>query len=893
MIRVALYARVSSEQQEQRGTVASQLAAVRAYAQAHQFAVCEEYVCVDEGYSGARLDRPGLDRLRDGAALRAFDAVVVLCPDRLARRYAYQVLIVEELSRWDIPVHFCENPPPTDPQAQLLVQIQGIMAEYERAKIAERYRRGKLFRLRQGEALFWRVPYGYRRTPRQGALPATIEIAEPAASWVRTIFRWHVEERLSARRIARRLTQQQLPSPTGKWRWGPGTVNRILHNEAYIGSLAYNRRDTTLPPVARGWGKQPRTRTRVRPREEWIRLAVPPLIDPALFARSQSIHGDNSRFSPRRLREEHWLLRGLIRCGCGRAMACQRMQGANGTVHYYYACQRADPLKDDYLCTQRRARATELDAFVWATVRRHLEDPATLTRAYQQAGSDGGQLDESALGARLRQVTRRQQELLHEAARLLDAYQAGLVDLAAFARRQATVEDHRHRLEQERRSLEAQRATAGYEQTIQHSLAAFAQHIQTRLAGLTFAERQELVRLVIDHVVIRDHHVTIYFKIPVDLAPPMPSPKPKRPSAPPVSTRFALRSTDDDVAVGMELRLFPGDREPRRGRQGQQRGAFDGLEEDEGLLLDGAVDPAPGGLEAPAECVAVGGVDVAERPAGQAVAGDIVHAALLDLPFMFGRARPARRDQEAIMLRALSVHLLHLGIVPDRVHDGRLEIIDHEATRHPVEPLKGRPVTPAPGGDGLVEDELDVLVAAVGQRHHEGPGLAAAARVGIEEQSGGAEVDLGLVPRGGLDPHGRARRGGFQSTQKALHGRVTAGEPVLLDQELEDGLALHALLAPGHDLVLVRRHRGLLVGRPLPLGRAEQGRHGRGVRQRAAEEALPLGPAAITGHGVPAQAQLPGNAPVRLAQLEPAEHFTHVGHLAPLSRHRSPLRVAG
>jgi site-specific DNA recombinase len=130
MIRVALYARVSSEQQEQRGTVASQVAAVRAYARAHQFAVCEDYVCVDDGYSGARLDRPGLDRLRDGAALRAFDAVVVRCPDRLARRYAYQVLLVEELSRWDIPVHFCENPPPPDPQAQLLVQLQGIMADY-------------------------------------------------------------------------------------------------------------------------------------------------------------------------------------------------------------------------------------------------------------------------------------------------------------------------------------------------------------------------------------------------------------------------------------------------------------------------------------------------------------------------------------------------------------------------------------------------------------------------------------------------------------------------------------------------------------------------------------------------------------------------------------------
>ena len=553
MIRVALYARVSSEQQEQRGTVASQVAAVRAYARAHQFAVCEDYVCVDDGYSGARLDRPGLDRLRDGAALRAFDAVVVRCPDRLARRYAYQVLLVEELSRWDIPVHFCENPPPPDPQAQLLVQLQGIMAEYERATIAERYRRGKLFRLRQGEALCWRVPYGYRRLPRQGPLAPRIEVDEAAAGWVREIFRWHVEERLSARRMARRLMAQGIPSPTGKRRWGPGTINRILHNEAYLGSLAYNRLDTTRPPIPRGWGKQPRTHTGLRPREEWIRLSVPPLVDPALFARSQEIQIDNSRFSPRRLREERWLLRGLIRCeACGRAMTCVRMRGVPGTYQYDYACQR-DPLSTDAPCAQRRVRAEALDAFVWAEVRRHLEDPATLTRAYQQAGTDGGQLDESAVGARVRQVERRQQELEHEATRLLDAYQAGALELAQFARRQTALGECRHQLAQERRGLAEQQAAAGQQQTIHQGLAAFSRHIRTRLQELLFSERQELVRLVVDKVTVRDHHVTIYFKIPIEISPRRPSaPAPQPTSGKPVSTQFALRSPHGEAVLMVE-----------------------------------------------------------------------------------------------------------------------------------------------------------------------------------------------------------------------------------------------------------------------------------------------------------------------------------------------------
>ncbi|HEX5925947.1 MAG TPA: recombinase family protein, partial [Baekduia sp.] len=160
-MRVALYARVSTERQEERGTVGSQLELLRAAARADDHDVVAEFV--DDGYSGARLDRPALDRLRDTAEAGALDAVLCLCPDRLARAYAYQVLILEELERFGVPVRFLDGPAPgDDPQAKLLVQVQGVIAEYERAKIAERYRRGKLHRARAGEVFFWKVPYGYR-----------------------------------------------------------------------------------------------------------------------------------------------------------------------------------------------------------------------------------------------------------------------------------------------------------------------------------------------------------------------------------------------------------------------------------------------------------------------------------------------------------------------------------------------------------------------------------------------------------------------------------------------------------------------------------------------------------------------------------------------------------
>ena len=222
-MKVALYARVSTERQQERGTISSQLEALRAAASADGDEVIEEFI--DDGYSGARLDRPALDRLRDAAEAGALDGVICLCADRLARVYAYQVLIIDELSRFGVSVRFLEGPAHgEDPATTLLVQMQGVIAEYERAKIAERYRRGKLYRARQGEIPFWKTSYGHRRViPAEGG-PARIEVFEPEAEIVRWIFHAYVETGRSIRQIAMDLLDRGMPSPTGNRTWGTSTI---------------------------------------------------------------------------------------------------------------------------------------------------------------------------------------------------------------------------------------------------------------------------------------------------------------------------------------------------------------------------------------------------------------------------------------------------------------------------------------------------------------------------------------------------------------------------------------------------------------------------------------------------------------------------------------------
>jgi site-specific DNA recombinase len=164
-MRAAVYARVSTERQGRDQTIDSQLDALRGWAAGHGYDLEREHVYIDEGYSGSRLDRPALDRLRDAAREGEFDAVGVYSPDRLARRYAYQLVLLEELRKADCPVEFVHRPISDDPHDQLLLQIQGAVAEYERALLGERFRRGKLQKAHAGHWVAGQAPYGYRYVP--------------------------------------------------------------------------------------------------------------------------------------------------------------------------------------------------------------------------------------------------------------------------------------------------------------------------------------------------------------------------------------------------------------------------------------------------------------------------------------------------------------------------------------------------------------------------------------------------------------------------------------------------------------------------------------------------------------------------------------------------------
>src|SRR3974390_656829 len=290
----ALYARVSSDRQKENHTIASQVAALTQYAETNGYLVPPEWQFQDDGYSGATLVRPGLEALRDLAAEGQIQAVLIYSPDRLSRKYAYQVLLAEELARCGVELIFLRAPSGATAEDQLLVQFQGMIAEYERAQIAERSRRGKRHRAQQGSInVLSGAPYGYRYVKKSDTAAAYYQIVESEAAVVRLVYEAYTRQGLSINAIARMLNERQIPTRTETTRWERSTVWGLLRNPAYEGRACYGktelrpRQRITRPPRQRNGVASRDSANHERPRQEWIEVPVPPLLSEEVFALAQ------------------------------------------------------------------------------------------------------------------------------------------------------------------------------------------------------------------------------------------------------------------------------------------------------------------------------------------------------------------------------------------------------------------------------------------------------------------------------------------------------------------------------------------------------------------------------------------------------------------------------
>lgn len=502
MRRTALYARVSSRRQEKEATIESQLAQIEAYIEQNGYEMAPEHRFIEQAVSGKYLARPGLDRLRDEAQAGAFELLICLHPDRLARQLGVQQIVLSELGQVGVEVIFLNQPDlADDPQGQLLLNIQGSFAEYERVIISDRMRRGRLYRLRQGQSVPHQAPYGYQFQPATGEQSSRWLIIPAEAIIVKQMFVCYTHKQSSLAEIARRFNEQGVASPKGK-QWNDTAVRRVLCQPAYKGTAYYNRHQTDYSglgqPRRQGQGRLCFPRYNLRPVEDWIEIDVPALVDEATWQAAQQQLEMNARFAQRNSRRTY-LLRGLLVCG----ICSHTLQGRTQNETSYYSCTHGGinrpPDIERHTCS---LRADKVEPLIWEALTELLRDPQRIQAAWEAL-----QAEHLASPSELQHWQQRQAILQKQRQRLLDAYQAEVISLPELIERQ-------NPLEVELRQLEKQLAQACPTSPLEISLQTFTQRIEHALMASDLQTRQEVLRLLIERVVVTDDALTIEHIIP-------------------------------------------------------------------------------------------------------------------------------------------------------------------------------------------------------------------------------------------------------------------------------------------------------------------------------------------------------------------------------------------
>ncbi len=511
----AAYARVSTEKQEKEQTIQSQLDALRRAAGEGGLEIPPEWYFADEGYSGALLDRPGLDRLRDLASEGAIEAVLVCSPDRLAREYAYQVLVIEELQRAGCELVFLNHSYGDSPEERMLLQMQGVFAEYERALIKERARRGRLFAARQGRINWCNPPYGYRLIRKTEHTPQQLLVDETEAEVVRQMYRWLVEESLSSYAIEKRLHEMGTPTRTSNERgWCQSTVIEILRDPMYKGEAYYNRTvavDAKRPKMERGYKdlRPGNRRSRAaRPRDEWIQVRVPAIVDDQTWELAQAQLARNRERATRNNTKHNYLLRSLLVCGvCGRRMI--------GTWNQYggrYVCSARYPRHEPWSCSGRSVVARRIEPQVWEYVSGLLSDPELLRARYEEGRADPAvepreEQERERLGRKVGAMER-------EVQRLIDAYQAGVIELEELSERRGRIQEHGRMLRERLSEIGKQRADREQQIRLLQGVDEFCESVRGALLEPSFETKQQVLQLVVDRIVVEDSKVTIHHVVP-------------------------------------------------------------------------------------------------------------------------------------------------------------------------------------------------------------------------------------------------------------------------------------------------------------------------------------------------------------------------------------------
>jgi site-specific DNA recombinase len=507
-IKVGLYARVSSEKQAQEKTIESQVATILEHAASHEVSIDPDLYFIDNGVSGASLERPGLDRLRDKSLSNEVTNVYVLSPDRLSRKSAHQILLIEEMKRLGVTFTFVNRHIGDTPEDQMLLQMQGIIAEYEREKILERSRRGKLFAAKKGRVnVLGGAPYGYYYKKSSDTHDALYVVHPEESKVVKELFQLYCQNDFSLGEVAKLFTKKAYITRTGKTTWDRSVIWGMLRNPAYKGLAAFRKtkrvrriRKTKLAIESKKPLRDELSSSRDRPREEWIDIVVPALVQEKIFELAQCKLKLNSKFASRNNIKNEYLLTGLMRCVyCGYSVYGKPASDSKGKRRYY-RCMGQDRHRRPAgrVCQSRPVRVEAIDDLVWESVKCLLTEPETIVAEYERRLDTTSDSLTSVIEEKRVDIKRH----TNERSRIIDLFQSGLVTKTEIEAKLKSLAAKLDQLEAEIKYLDQQQFEKHKLLTVIKNLDDFSASVRENLESFTFAEKKKMVRLLVQGIQI-------------------------------------------------------------------------------------------------------------------------------------------------------------------------------------------------------------------------------------------------------------------------------------------------------------------------------------------------------------------------------------------------------
>lgn len=506
---IVTYSRVSDNPDEEERTIKNQLMTFDELAEKNHWRIVQEYK--DDDWSGDILERPALDRLRLDAKNknRAWEAVLIYDPDRLARRYSYQELVTDELREAGVEVIFVTVPAPKNSEDKILHGVRGLFAEYERAKIAERFRLGKLRKVKDGHILVSTPLYGYNYIPRQENRHGYLEINPIEAKVAEMIFSWVANDRMTLRAIVKKLQQLGIhPRKSKRGVWSTSTLSTMLRHRAYIGEAHWGSSYAVIPekPLKNDkYKKMKKTSRKLKPREEWITIPVPAIIDKDTFERASKQLKANFALCKRN-RKNDYLLAGKIECVCGRKRAGE---GYYNKPNLYYRC--SDRVLNFPLppkCEEGGINARVADELVWEKIAKLMSSPELLAEQVRRWFKSRQTKVHSALVdvEPLREEVSRLKEQIE---RYNTGYGAGVFTLEQLKEYVAPLREKIGQLEAQIANTTNEANQMDLAIPSEREMVVFAQKAKQTLRGLNFSAKRAIICNTIEKVVGTKHNLQV------------------------------------------------------------------------------------------------------------------------------------------------------------------------------------------------------------------------------------------------------------------------------------------------------------------------------------------------------------------------------------------------